>query len=335
MTARTTGERGQAMPRPTDATRTSDQERASGQRGLPAGIPLRHWRGAKVHAHCPCWSHWGHSPPSWRLAPCPRRTRAAYWLVAVCTAVVLLLTLLAHELAHAVVARVRDAGQADHLVDARWGHPARRSVPGRTSRCVGRARRPRDEPGRGRCQRRPRGVRGYLRSLGNRAHLACLGQRGACSVQHAPGAPLDGGRVLRALMWWRYQDRDRATILAARAGRLLGYFLIASRCVAGTQGSSAVAVGGPVDFSVGAGRMDSAGRALRPFAGRGRTPTMEQDATDPEGSHRRAMGLRTPDTGCARCHLARLERVRLLGRRRRRWTSAVTSVACFSAGWHQ
>lgn len=42
-----------------------------------------------------------------------------------------------------------------------------------------------------------------------------------------PGAPLDGGRLLRAVMWWRYQDRDRAAVLAARAGRVLGYVLIA------------------------------------------------------------------------------------------------------------
>ena len=37
-----------------------------------------------------------------------------------------------------------------------------------------------------------------------------------------PGAPLDGGRVLKALMWRRYGDRARADRLAARAGRYLG-----------------------------------------------------------------------------------------------------------------
>jgi CBS domain-containing protein len=41
-----------------------------------------------------------------------------------------------------------------------------------------------------------------------------------------PGAPLDGGRVLRALIWRRHGDRDRATVTAARAGQAVGYGLV-------------------------------------------------------------------------------------------------------------
>jgi CBS domain-containing protein len=41
-----------------------------------------------------------------------------------------------------------------------------------------------------------------------------------------PGAPLDGGRLLRALLWWRYQHRARAGRVAARVGRVLGFVLI-------------------------------------------------------------------------------------------------------------
>jgi len=37
-----------------------------------------------------------------------------------------------------------------------------------------------------------------------------------------PGAPLDGGRVLRAVLWRHYGDRRRAEIAAARAGQFLG-----------------------------------------------------------------------------------------------------------------
>lgn len=37
-----------------------------------------------------------------------------------------------------------------------------------------------------------------------------------------PGAPLDGGRVLRAVIWWRTGDRLRAATLAARGGQILG-----------------------------------------------------------------------------------------------------------------
>lgn len=42
-----------------------------------------------------------------------------------------------------------------------------------------------------------------------------------------PGAPLDGGRVLRAILWrWR-GDRQRAAVLAARGGRIFGFVLVA------------------------------------------------------------------------------------------------------------
>jgi Zn-dependent protease/CBS domain-containing protein len=41
-----------------------------------------------------------------------------------------------------------------------------------------------------------------------------------------PAAPLDGGRILRALLWrWR-GDRTRAAVTASRAGRVFGYLLI-------------------------------------------------------------------------------------------------------------
>ncbi len=42
-----------------------------------------------------------------------------------------------------------------------------------------------------------------------------------------PAAPLDGGRVVQALMWWRTGDRDRAERAAARSGQVLGMLLIA------------------------------------------------------------------------------------------------------------
>lgn len=41
-----------------------------------------------------------------------------------------------------------------------------------------------------------------------------------------PGLPLDGGRVLRALLWKRSQDRDRATRTALQSGRYAGQVLI-------------------------------------------------------------------------------------------------------------
>jgi len=41
-----------------------------------------------------------------------------------------------------------------------------------------------------------------------------------------PASPLDGGRVLRAIVWRRTGDRARATATASRAGEAFGYVLI-------------------------------------------------------------------------------------------------------------
>jgi Zn-dependent protease/CBS domain-containing protein len=43
-----------------------------------------------------------------------------------------------------------------------------------------------------------------------------------------PGIPLDGGRVLRGVIWRVTGDKDRATRLAVGAGRFIGYFMILS-----------------------------------------------------------------------------------------------------------
>jgi Zn-dependent protease len=41
-----------------------------------------------------------------------------------------------------------------------------------------------------------------------------------------PGFPLDGGRIARAIVWWRTGDRSRATRLAARLGRGVAYLMV-------------------------------------------------------------------------------------------------------------
>jgi Zn-dependent protease len=40
-----------------------------------------------------------------------------------------------------------------------------------------------------------------------------------------PGLPLDGGRILRSIVWWRTGDRNRATRTMAAAGRVLAYLI--------------------------------------------------------------------------------------------------------------
>lgn len=42
-----------------------------------------------------------------------------------------------------------------------------------------------------------------------------------------PAAPLDGGRVLQSVLWWRTGDRHRAGAIAARAGQVLGLAVMA------------------------------------------------------------------------------------------------------------
>jgi Zn-dependent protease len=41
-----------------------------------------------------------------------------------------------------------------------------------------------------------------------------------------PGYPLDGGRVLRALIWWNTHSIDRSTRIAAKVGQVVAFFFI-------------------------------------------------------------------------------------------------------------
>jgi Zn-dependent protease/CBS domain-containing protein len=41
-----------------------------------------------------------------------------------------------------------------------------------------------------------------------------------------PAAPLDGGRLLRALIWWRTGDQVKATVWASRAGQAFGWVFV-------------------------------------------------------------------------------------------------------------
>jgi Zn-dependent protease len=50
-------------------------------------------------------------------------------------------------------------------------------------------------------------------------------------VNLIPAYPLDGGRMLRALAWWRTGDRNKATRFAARLGRGFGYVLVGAGLV--------------------------------------------------------------------------------------------------------
>jgi CBS domain-containing protein len=53
----------------------------------------------------------------------------------------------------------------------------------------------------------------------------------------APAAPLDGGRILHALVWKASGDRDRATRVSTGAGRVFGYLLVGVGIVMVASGS--------------------------------------------------------------------------------------------------
>ena len=152
----------------------------------------------------------------------PDHSPVAYWLAGLLTALIFLGSLLAHELAHALVARTY--GLSVQRITL-W-------MLGGVSLLGG-------EPPTPRADLRV-ALAGPLASVAvavGSAALAMAGQvLGAPDLAVAtaawlatmnavlsvfnllPGAPLDGGRVLRAFLWRRLGDRDRAEIAAARSG---------------------------------------------------------------------------------------------------------------------
>jgi len=157
-------------------------------------------------------------------------SRPVYWLVGACGAVVLLTCLLAHELAHAVVARRVGVDVGDVTL---W-------LVGGVTTLHGEAKTPKAAFGIA--------IAGPATSLCLSAAFAGLAiALGAVPVATIavsvawwlagvnlllglfnllPGAPLDGGRLVRAYLWRRHGDSVRAAIGATHAGRVLAIVLI-------------------------------------------------------------------------------------------------------------
>ena len=204
----------------------------AGGRTAGAGIALGRWAGVPVSAR---WSvlvvlalFAEVLATSALPAARPHEAVGAYWLAGLLTAAVFLITVVAHEVAHAVTARhyrMRVKGITLWML-------------GGVTELEGESPSPRAEA--------LIAVAGPATSIGLGAISAALawsvagsglpgaalGWLGGVSIflgvfNLLPAAPLDGGRLLRALLWRHYNDRARAGYRAARIGRALGFVLIA------------------------------------------------------------------------------------------------------------
>ncbi|GAU66531.1 peptidase M50 family protein [Streptomyces sp. NBRC 110611] len=52
-----------------------------------------------------------------------------------------------------------------------------------------------------------------------------------------PAVPLDGGRVVQAVLWWRTGDRERADLAASRGGQIMGLLMTAAGWISVLRGA--------------------------------------------------------------------------------------------------
>lgn len=173
----------------------------------------------------------------------PGHSDGTYWAVGLAAAAVFFGSLLAHELAHALVAR-RHGVEVKGLTLWLFGGVARLGGDPPTPRAdfriaaAGPATSLALAAGFGL-------VAGGLELVGV-AHIAVVAARWLSGINLMlglfnliPGAPLDGGRLLRAFLWHRHGDQVRAAVTAARAGAVVAYGLIGLGLLEFLAGASA------------------------------------------------------------------------------------------------
>lgn len=160
----------------------------------------------------------------------PDHLTAVYWITGMSTALLFLAGLLAHELAHAVVARHYGIRVERITLWALGGVAELRDEPPtpRADLLVALAG-PAASVGVGALFFGSGVIAGWLAAPP--LVVAAASWLGLMNVLLAvfnllPGAPLDGGRVLRGLLWWRHGDQARARRTAARAGSVVGMLLV-------------------------------------------------------------------------------------------------------------
>ncbi|MFV0259357.1 MAG: site-2 protease family protein [Acidimicrobiales bacterium] len=155
---------------------------------------------------------------------------ALYLIAALSGGVAFLASIAAHELGHAVVAR-REEGPVQGITLFALGGVAsmgsEASTPGGAARIA--AAGPAVSVG---LALGGAGVAYGLAALGTPALIVAavawlaVVNGGLALFNLLPVLPLDGGRILQALLWRRSGDRTQATISAARVGRLGGWAIV-------------------------------------------------------------------------------------------------------------
>lgn len=193
------------------------------------GIPIRIHASWILIALLVVWS----LATSYFPSSAPHQSTAAYWLAGLVAALLFFASLLLHELAHSLVARARGlrvTGITLYLFGGVAEIGAETTNPGDEFRVT---------------------AAGPVTSVAL-AGLFGIAWLATDSLSHLigatfgylaimnlflgvfnllPGLPLDGGRLLRAFVWWRTGDPDRATRVAAIGGVVVGVLLIAAGAV--------------------------------------------------------------------------------------------------------
>ena len=160
----------------------------------------------------------------------PGQATWAYWSCGVVGAFVFFGCLLAHEVSHALVARRKGVeGGRYHALAVRRSDPTERRARQRSRRGSDHRRRPSDQlrPGRDRLRTDSWVDRRHAPPLPTNlvAWLAILNLvLGVFNL--VPAFPLDGGRLLSSLIWWRTGSRQRGTHRASQVGRVFAGLMI-------------------------------------------------------------------------------------------------------------
>ena len=160
----------------------------------------------------------------------PGQPTAAYWIVGLVTAGLFFASVLAHEIAHSLVAR-RHGVQVDGITLWMLGGVAKLGGESPTAGAELRI-----------AAAGPATSVGLAAAFGVGAlALSALGAPGLFGSALAwlalingilalfnliPAAPLDGGRILAALLWFRHGNRYRAAATAAQVGVVFGWLLV-------------------------------------------------------------------------------------------------------------